>query len=169
MPELDSLTDEQRKRVEEKIRSIATKIESRRTYHSIRDCEDCRYEPCAIQFELWDLERELERWRQQPLQEIENEDTARRQEDEYFVRLTTSHARVLSRFVEIVESKITIDDYGDEVISHLGREIDVCIDKLKSREGVARFAPSLETRLRAHLSQLFARQHAQKKHSSTSS
>ena len=135
MPIPENLTAEQRERVDEKVRSIANRIDSRKNYHSPRACDACRDEPCATQFEIWDLERELDSWKQQPLQEIENEDRVRRIEDEYFLHLISSHANVLNRFLEIVERKITIDDYGDEVVSHLDNEITVCINKLKDREG----------------------------------
>ena len=103
MPTSDNLTSEQRKRADEKVRSLATKIESRKSYHSPGDCDDCRDGPCGAQFEIWTLEREIEGWKQQPLQQIENEDRARKLEDEYFLHLISSHANVLNRFVEIVE------------------------------------------------------------------
>lgn len=121
--------------------------------------------PCSLNFGIWN-----ENWTAGKTSPsgIEKEDEARRLEDEYFLHLTTSHASVFSRFVEIVESKITIDDYGDEVVSHLEKEIGTCIEKLKSREGISRFAPNLETRVRSHLSQLFKGHHAQKKGSSAS-
>ncbi len=80
----DNLTGEHRKRVDDKVHSLASRIDSRKSYHSPRDCDACRYEPCETQFEIWDLERELDRWKQQPLQQIENEDRTQKLEDDYF-------------------------------------------------------------------------------------
>ena len=142
------------------MRSLESRIDRTKRYHSPGDCDACRDEPCGTQFEIWDLEHELGRWKQQPLQEIEKEDSAKRFEDERFVHLTSSHADVLSRFVEIVERKITVDDYGDEVVSHLDNEITICLNKLKDREGGKRFGPPLQNRLREHLSEIFKQHHA---------
>ncbi|MFI5088277.1 MAG: hypothetical protein ACHP7I_07780 [Terriglobales bacterium] len=156
------MTAEQRKRVDERLRSLASKLNSLNSYHS-NDCRDCRHEPCGVQFEIWDVERAVRDWKQEPLQQIEKEDKAQKLEDDYFLHLISSHRDVLDRFVHIVERKITIDDYGDEVLSHLDNEIAVCINKLKSREGAARFGWKLEERLRSHLSDLFTKEHAQDK------
>ena len=158
----DDLTTEQRKRVDERIRLLASKLDSLNRYHDLGKCMACRDGPCGAQFEIWDTGRELEGWKQHPLQQIEEEDKARKLEDDYFALLISSYSDVLNRFVEIVERKVTTDDYGDEVISHLDNEISVCINKLKSREHIARFGWTLEGRLRTYLSELFLKHHANK-------
>jgi hypothetical protein len=114
-----------------------------------------------VQFQIWDVEREIRKWKEDPLAQIDNEDAAQRLEDEYLAHLIASYGDVFSRFEEIVERKITIDDYGDEVLSHLAGEISTCINKLKHREG-RDFGWKIERRLGSYLADSFAKYHDQK-------
>jgi hypothetical protein len=46
------------------------------------------------------------------------------------------HTDVVNKFLEIAERKVSVlDDYGDERMHLLGKEVDECIAKLATREG----------------------------------
>lgn len=48
------------------------------------------------------------------------------------------HSDVVNKFLEIAERKVSVlDDYGDERMHLLGKEVEECIRKLATREGLA--------------------------------
>jgi hypothetical protein len=91
-------------------------------------------------------------------------------------RLLTRCNDLISKFLEIAERKVSVlDDYGDEQLHLLPREVDSCVLKIAEREGLNTYVtkrfkegdewvlPAPLRRVRSRLPELFAQYHKEQR------